>query len=386
MVGNNNMQPVDHGTLHNTRGNRRYHNPVWEFGDGVLNHSGDLSVHADGVVPSSNRSDVDRLDSRRLNTMNKTSITVMSFIACAAVWTFAAAQAADPSDSGALIAKGASLDAHTHLISQNLLDGLTGGGIPSAGADDLIAQLDAAHIDKAVVLALGYDPSLDDSGSAAENDFAAAEIEKYPARLIGFCGINPLNDGALKEIDRCLSHDGMLGIKLQGSDYDWEDSDHASAISAVLNKAGEKDAPVLLHVNGPPLDAKAATNVLETLGANQTTRITIAHAGGVLDSEIELYLATQYLVPPLLNPQNLYMDLSASLKFYQDAPLSKRQLMVWRFRKWGIDKLFFGSDYLNAAPQQTPLDALETLTHYPFTQEELDTILSNDGSAWLYGN
>ncbi len=47
----------------------------------------------------------------------------------------------------------------------------------------------------------------------------------------------------------------------------------------------------------------------------------------------------------MINPTNLYMDLSATLKFYQDAPLSKREMMVWRFRKWGIGKLFFGSDY-----------------------------------------
>ena len=79
------------------------------------------------------------------------------------------------------------------------------------------------------------------------------------------------------------------------------------------------------------------------------------------------------------------MDLSGTLEFYQDAPLSKRELMVWRYRKWGINKLLFGSDYLKVAPAQTPLEALETLTRYPFTQEELDTILSNDGVAWLYG-
>jgi uncharacterized protein len=321
-----------------------------------------------------------------LNYINKTSKEIAVLLAGAALFIGSVLPVSSASDPSALTVKGAALDAHTHLISQPLLDSMTGGGVPTAGADDLIAQLDAAHIDKAVVLALGYDPSLDEAGSAAENDFAAAEIAQFPARLIGFCGINPLSAGALKEIDRCLSHASMLGIKLQGSNYDWEDPDQVAAISAVLTKAGEKNVPVLLHVNGAPLDAKGVMNVLETLGANQNTRITIAHAGGIIDSEIEIYLATQYLVPPLLNPENLYMDLSASLKFYQDAPLSKRELMVWRFRKWGIAKLFFGSDYLSAAPQQTPLEALATLRRYPFTPEELDIILGNNGSAWLYGN
>ncbi|MBW2290863.1 MAG: amidohydrolase family protein, partial [Deltaproteobacteria bacterium] len=265
-----------------------------------------------------------------------------------------------------LIAPGAALDAHTHFISQPLLDQLTGGGVPTGGAEDLIAHLDAANIDKAVVLGLGYWALPDDSNVAAENDFTATEVAKFPERLVGFCGINPRFDSALDEIDRCLSHPNMLGIKLQGGDYDWTDTDLVSRISAVLDRAGEIGAPVMLHVSGEPLDSAAMRNVLETLGANQETRITIAHAGGSAYWETEIYLITQSLVPPFLDARNLYM--------------------VWRFRKWGIDKLFFGSDYLRIAPQQTPVEALETLTKYPFTQQELDTILGNDGSAWLYGN
>jgi predicted TIM-barrel fold metal-dependent hydrolase len=285
-----------------------------------------------------------------------------------------------------LIAGGASLDAHTHLISQPLLDGLTGGGVSTGGAEDLIAQLDAANVEKAVVLSLGYWTLPDDSNMAEENDFTAAEVAKFPNRLIGFCGINPSYDSALNEIDRCLSHPNMLGIKLQGGDYDWTDPSQVSAISAVLGKAGEIGAPVLLHVSAAPLDSEAIMNVFETLAANQDTRIVLAHAGGSADWETEIYLIPQYLVPPLIDSRNLYMDLSASLQFYQDAPLSKREVMVWRYRKWGIKKLFFGSDYLKIAPQQTPTEALETLTRYPFTQEELDIILSNDGTAWLHGH
>ncbi len=305
-------------------------------------------------------------------------------VACAALLVLTGA-GAHGDNNRSLVAEGAVLDAHTHLISQPLLDMLTGGGVPTTGADELIAQLDAAHIEKAIVLALGYFPQLDDAGSARENDYVAAEVARYPDRLIGFCGINPHNDGALAEIERCLDQSGMVGIKLQGAEYDWEDADQVAAISAVLGKASEMDVPVLLHVNGPPLDAKAMMNVLATLGQNRATRVTIAHAGGLLDHEMDTYLVTQYSVPPLIDPTNLYMDLSGHLEYYEDAPLSRREMMVWRCRKWGIEKLFFGSDYLSAAPAQTPLEALQTLTRYPFTQEEIDTILGNDASAWLQG-
>jgi predicted TIM-barrel fold metal-dependent hydrolase len=88
----------------------------------------------------------------------------------------------------------------------------------------------------------------------------------------------------------------------------------------------------------------------------------------------------------VFSSENFYLDVSACLKFYGDAPLAKRELMVWRLKKWGLERVFLGSDYLMIAPVETPLEALETLSKYPFTQEEIDIILDNDASAWLFGS
>ena len=115
---------------------------------------------------------------------------------------------ADSSTNHTLAARGAALDAHTHLMSQSLLDHLTGGGVPTAGADDLIAHLDAAKVERAVVLGLGYFDGLDDAAAAAENDFTASEVAKYPDRLIGFCGINPLLPGGSAEVTAAWSCPG----------------------------------------------------------------------------------------------------------------------------------------------------------------------------------
>lgn len=73
------------------------------------------------------------------------------------------------------------------------------------------------------------------------------------------------------------------------------------------------------------------------------------------------------------------------MKFFKDAPLAQREMIVWRFRKWGIKRVLFGTDYLKILPEETPKEALTTLGQYPFTQEEINTILTNDGSAWLKG-
>lgn len=289
-----------------------------------------------------------------------------------------------------LVADGAAIDVHTHVVSQALTDGWTGGGVPASTADDLIARLDEANVEKAVVLALGYVAELpSDEAASAENDFAAAEVAKYPDRLIGFCGINPLRTNALGELDRCLDLPEMVGIKLQlnSSNVDWEDEEHVAAVSDVFDEAQERDAPVLMHITGSPLDHDGTMNLYRLLMTHPNVRAVLAHCAGEADWLIEyLLIPGLYSVPPMpALVENRFVDVSACLKIYEDAPLSKRELIVWRLRKWGLERVLFGSDYLMLAHLQTPTQTLETLTKYPFTQEEIDMITSNDASAWLYG-
>ena len=129
-----------------------------------------------------------------------------------------------------------------------------------------------------------------------------------------------------------------------------------------------------------PLTGRAFANLAAVLESHPTVRVADAHcAGNTDDDTIELWLrlgASGY------NPETSYIDVSACLAYYADAPMAQRELMVWRFRKWGIDHLLFGSDYF-VFQGETPAQTLDILTQYPFTQEELDTILTNDGSQWL---
>lgn len=283
----------------------------------------------------------------------------------------------------------AAIDVHTHVISQALADGLTGGGVPASTAEDLLARLDEGNVEKAVVLSLGYFDLPDDSNMAPENDFTASIVSEAPDRLIGFCGINPRYESALAEIDRCLDLPEMVGIKLNivgGSGLDWENPEHTAAISAVLDSAQSHDAPVLMHVAAAPLDDDSLLSALTVIGSHPELRLLIAHCGGDADYEIEQYLIPAAATPPLINLDNLFTDMSSCLNFYRDAPRAQRELIVWRLRKWGIDRVFLGSDYLSIAPVETPREARETLARYPFTRKEINTILNNDASAWLVGS
>ncbi|MEZ4869512.1 MAG: amidohydrolase family protein [Caldilineaceae bacterium] len=284
-----------------------------------------------------------------------------------------------------LRANGAALDVHTHIASPALTDLFFGGTLPPIGADDLVAKLDEAHVKRAVILSGAYWGLPDDSNVVPENDFVAAEVGKFPDRLIGFCGINPLFDSALAEVDRCLALPGMVGIKLhlEGSQMNLTDDNHVEKLNAVFDRIAALDAPVLMHVaeaNELPLGARSFGNLTAILDAHPTVRVAFAHCAGHTDDDtIELWLR---LHNSGYNPETSFVDVSACLAFHADAPLSQRELMVWRFRKWGIDHVLFGSDYF-AYGGETPQETLDILTKYPFTQKELDTILNNDGSAWL---
>jgi predicted TIM-barrel fold metal-dependent hydrolase len=278
---------------------------------------------------------------------------------------------------------------HAHLLSAELVEQGFGApsGTPASTADDLIGRLDEANVDRAIVLSIAYLREIPEELMRSENDWVAAEVAKYPDRLIGFCGINPLQESALEEIERCLELPGMVGVKLHAdaSGFDWEDAEHVDALSQVLDEAGARDVPALIHLTGVPLNRSGVLNVFRILGTHPDVRLTLAHCAGLAEWELDLLLIASRTVPQGLSLENLFLDTSFCLEMYKDAPLTQRELMVWRLREWGIERVFFGSDYLMVAPVATPQGALETLSMYPFTQEEIDIILSNDGSAWLQG-
>ena len=295
----------------------------------------------------------------------------------------------NPTLSCALGPGAAIIDAMVHPMSPALAARVTGDPGLASGAEDVLARLDEANVEKAVMQAFGFASAFaaDDEAVKVENDFVADEVAKSD-RLIGFCGINPLLPGALAEIDRCLAKDGMAGIKLNApfSGMDLTDPNHVDALSAAFDKAQEHAAPVQLHLRSPrdaPLDEIAFANAAAILASHPDVRVSHSHCGGVVDE----HKSDQWLQSMRPNPDSAFLDLSICLKHFEDAPFSKRELIVWRLRQWGVERLLFSSDYVRpfVPRQQTPKAALETLSKYPFTQGEIDLIVGNDASAWLEG-
>src|SRR4029453_6177877 len=74
----------------------------------------------------------------------------------------------------------------------------------------------------------------------AENDWTSAQVARFPDRLRGFCGVNPLKDYALEEIARCAKDPRLrTGLKMHfgNSDVDLGNAKHVERVAEIFKAA-----------------------------------------------------------------------------------------------------------------------------------------------------
>ena len=115
------------------------------------------------------------------------------------------------------------LDAHTHFGPALAVDHPMGPVAPGTTAADLVAQLDGAGIDRAVVFApnwLGGSGGTDfiDPNYEVANAAIATGVRSYPDRLVGFARVNPkLGSAAVAELERCFVEYRFQGLHLNNT-------------------------------------------------------------------------------------------------------------------------------------------------------------------------
>lgn len=128
----------------------------------------------------------------------------------------------------------------------------------------MIAELESAGIHRAVVLSLAYQfgnpnrPAVEDEYTQVkrENDWTADQVRQFPGRLVAICGVDPLRDYALAEIDRC-SHNPYLsaGLKLHfgNSDVDLDRPEQVRKLREVFHAADSHHMAIVVHLH-PNID------------------------------------------------------------------------------------------------------------------------------------
>jgi predicted TIM-barrel fold metal-dependent hydrolase len=289
--------------------------------------------------------------------------------------------------------EGASLiDHHQHLMSPQALSVFSSP--KPITATDLIAHMDAAGIDRAVVLSAAYGfsnpfkkPGLDEYARVrAENDWVSMEVARYPRRLIGFCSVNPLRDYALREIKRCSKDPNLQrGLKLHfgNSDVNLDVDEHVERTRAVFAAANARGMAIVVHArsnidHNRPYGEKEARVFLERLlPAAPDITVQIAHlaGGGGYDPTIDEALGVYAEAIERRDPRvrRLYFDASGipitGMWEQGAAQLTKRM------RQIGVDRILFGCD--TPTPGNSPREFLERWRKLPLNAEEFKRIESN---------
>lgn len=290
------------------------------------------------------------------------------------------------------------LDAHAHVTSERLLafrETRRPGDVPVGGAD-LIRQMDADGIRRAFVLSTAYQMAADYKPHdvsekeeyprvRGENDFAAAECARYPERLIPFLSVNPKRGYAIEEIDRCVERHRMRGLKLHfwNSLVDTRDPKQLEQVRKVIAHAARRRLPVVaqIFVGDVPDYGPADTErfVREVIVPTPNLRISIAHLAGAGGFGEPAQRCFERLIELLdvLPRERVWVDLAAILR--QSPPPAVLEKLGALLTRWGVDRVFWGSDGLKNALQQTR-------ESWPHTAAAWDTIRNQDGRSFLGGN
>jgi predicted TIM-barrel fold metal-dependent hydrolase len=281
------------------------------------------------------------------------------------------------------------VDYHQHLVSPAFAPIAR---LPERDGAALVRELDAAGIERAVVLSVGYSfgderKALNDPDrlTREENDWTSAEVTRNAPRLIGFCSANPLRPAALEELERCLGLPGMAGIKvhLGNAGITLRDPAHLARIQQLFALAQRRRAPVLLHMRargGTNYGAEDAQIFLDAVVPQAPgVEIVVAHLGATSpgyppqnDEVMAVFAAAAERNDARM--ANLYIDVSANVT--DEITPADAALVAQRVRQVGPRRVLYGSDL--SPPGGSIRQGWEIFrTKVPLTAAELQQIANN---------
>lgn len=253
-------------------------------------------------------------------------------------------------------------------------------------ADTLIGKLDDAGISRGVVHSIAYSwasqfrdaPVADEYDKVrAENDWTAKEVARYPERLVAFCGVNPLRDYAIAELERCAKIPLVRGMKLHfhNSGVDVKNPQHVEKLRRFFAAANSNRLAILVHLLvGGDYGAEQSRIFLDRiLPATPDVPIQIAHLAGSgpgYDGDDALAVFADAFAAGDPRLTNVYVDVAGVVP--QDGTA---ELMAGRMRQIGLERILFGADMHPNPPPSTAWSTFRSVL--PFTDAELRQIADN---------
>lgn len=288
-------------------------------------------------------------------------------------------------------------DHHQHVFSPALVEFLGSRTLPAIDAKQVVALLDEAGIGQAVLLSSAYTygrptatPVPDERERVRrENDWVAAQAAQFPGRLVAFCGVNPLKDYAIEEIDRCARDPHLKrGLKLHfgNADLQLENPEHARRAGEIFHAAARHGMAIVVHLRASisrqrPYGAAQARIFLEQV---------LPHAGGVPVQVAHLASSGPgYDDPPAHEvmavladavqrgdprTRNLFFDVASNAVAGMTAADAAR--MVQFIHQVGVQRVLYGTDAATPGNMK-PREGWAAFRALPLSGEEADAIARN---------
>lgn len=255
------------------------------------------------------------------------------------------------------------IDAHTHLYSAEMtpsywIDSMAAYGSAISDrtpeyvrerierdwfdpqADLLIADMDAAGIDRSVVFVLdfGLYGGVEDSVSLARRyELFAAAVARHPGRLSLYGGIDPRRPDAPRFIERAADEHAIAGVKLWTPAGVFPDDRSAYRVYA---KCAELKLPVVVHTGQEiaPLRSESTRPILVDQAANDFPEVTfvLAHAGMAWVAEAA-EIAWHH--------PNVYLDIAYWQAKYLRSPGRFARELRELISTAGPERVMFGTDW-----------------------------------------
>jgi predicted TIM-barrel fold metal-dependent hydrolase len=287
-------------------------------------------------------------------------------------------------------------DYHQHLFSPAASALVTGKPeSPGINAKTLVALLDSAGIQRALVLSVAYTWGKASRAPVeneyehvkAENDWTAQEVAQFPDRLRAFCSFNPLKPYALEELARC-SKDPQLhyGLKLHfgNSDVDLDNPANVAQVRRVFEAANGYGMAIVVHMrtsidNKRKYGADQARVFLDNIlpGAPDVP-VQIAHLAGpggydaTIDSALSVFADAIAKQDPRM--KNVWFDACVIVRPGMAA--DQLQKVATRIRQVGVARVLYGSDAA-VSPASYPKAGWAGFRRLPLSEAEFRQIAGN---------
>ena len=186
------------------------------------------------------------------------------------------------------------------------------------------------------------------------NEFIAREVAQFPDRLYGFGALHP-DSPTLEEDIAHLRALGLHGVKLHPDIQGFRLDDPRCF---ALAEQCEGVLPLLLHTGDSRYDYSNPNRLLPVLKIYTELTVIGAHFGG--------WSIWEEASKKLCGTPNLYVDCSSAF------PYLKKETAKEIIRRYGADRVLFGSDY----PMWSPEKELEYFLSLNLDENEIKSILN----------